>query len=617
MQTWAEIAVQADDLHAILLEGRRQAAIKDIDSPARKRLRIDLEREVRNVFVLHENWLLKHLKQYHAGEFYQPEIQEAWGFIIPGGCIAPQRELIEARPAGHMFDRAFEEVAKKAVPRLAAVIYKYNRRAYRLGQNDEIEALKAGLFEEAPKDPLEIALNLRNEMAEAVMRQQAMDHATATVTRTFKDRISRNILDQAIEEGWSYDRTAKEIKGMHEYFRHGEPQKHIRSHAHMIAVAENAHAYSQGRLDTVDEVEGVLGVQFEKSWNTSGDDRVSDGCEQNENEGWIPKDQAFGSGHMREPRHPVCRCYVDYRAIDAPPPPAPPEPPKPKPPEPKKPPGPEPKPPEKDLQPDPLPQPDLGSLHDELNQLHGESVSHINLPLALKEDVRAINQGFADAVRVTGKKTRMESVEWLPPGESPGLLGRARWRQYVHSGKVVEKKMQLKSTLAQGTKGKAAAQANWKTMADRYTTNSKHNYHWAKADLQRKQTALANALEAGVKKDITAAKRALKTAELKTEKLRRLSLHPRATLGGADEVLRAVASHEYGHFVYAELPRAKQEAWRKAFNSWKRNHAIFVSDYAATSEAELFCEITAAVGIGNAQAVNPVILAAFKALLKP
>ncbi len=309
MQTWAEIGIQVNDLHAVLQEGRRQTAIQDIESPARKRLRIDLEREVREVFTKHENWLLKALEKYHKDAF----AQEAWRFIVPGGCIIPG-ELLEARDEGHMFDRAFEDVAKKAVPRLSAVIFKYNRRTYRLGQDDEVEALEVNIFEEARhRSPLGIALNLRNQMAEAVMRTEALDHATATITKTFKGRISRNILDKAIEEGWSYDRTAKEIKSMHSYFRHGEPQKHIRSHAHMIAVAENSHAYGQGRLDTVEEVEEVLALDFEKQWNTSGDDRVSDGCRQNESEGWIPKNQAFGSGHMREPRHPVCRCFVDYR----------------------------------------------------------------------------------------------------------------------------------------------------------------------------------------------------------------------------------------------------------------------------------------------------------------
>lgn len=49
-----------------------------------------------------------------------------------------------------------------------------------------------------------------------------------------------------------------------------------------------------------------------KSWQTCDDDRVSDECMANEDEGTIGVDRAFVSGATYPPQHPNCRCVVDY-----------------------------------------------------------------------------------------------------------------------------------------------------------------------------------------------------------------------------------------------------------------------------------------------------------------
>jgi len=57
------------------------------------------------------------------------------------------------------------------------------------------------------------------------------------------------------------------------------------------------------------------GLPMEKSWLTSRDGRVSDGCMQNEDAGWIPLDDAFPSGDMRPLRFPGCRCALLTRMM--------------------------------------------------------------------------------------------------------------------------------------------------------------------------------------------------------------------------------------------------------------------------------------------------------------
>ena len=58
------------------------------------------------------------------------------------------------------------------------------------------------------------------------------------------------------------------------------------------------------------------GLDVEKHWSTMGDDKVSDECllnEQDGEDGWIPLEQAHTSGHMHPLRFPGCRCDELYR----------------------------------------------------------------------------------------------------------------------------------------------------------------------------------------------------------------------------------------------------------------------------------------------------------------
>lgn len=79
-----------------------------------------------------------------------------------------------------------------------------------------------------------------------------------------------------------------------------------RFRSQMIARTETASALSQASLDNM-EAMGIDG----KEWVTTGSKfSQEDECGENEAEGVIPVNQAFGSGHQGPPAHPDCECAL-------------------------------------------------------------------------------------------------------------------------------------------------------------------------------------------------------------------------------------------------------------------------------------------------------------------
>ena len=157
---------------------------------------------------------------------------------------------------------------------------------------------------------IDYAFDLKNPRAVAAIK----DRAAAAVTEidaTTREEIAR-IVTQGMEEGYSYQKVARQIVAKYEEFGVGKPQAHIRNRAELIAVNEAAEAYETGNRLVIDEMTAV-GLEMEMHWSTVGDEKVSDGCRQNEAAGWIPVDQAFPSGHQHAPRFPGCRCAILYR----------------------------------------------------------------------------------------------------------------------------------------------------------------------------------------------------------------------------------------------------------------------------------------------------------------
>lgn len=140
-------------------------------------------------------------------------------------------------------------------------------------------------------------------------QEYAKKHAAEAVTQindTTRKEIAR-IVSDGVKSGSSYNDIAKAIKDKFKEFAVPMPQKHVSNRAVLVAVTELANAYCEGNAQVGNYLQDN-GVKMMKAWQTLEDDRVSDGCKENERVGWIPINKEFPSGHMHPPRFPGCRC---------------------------------------------------------------------------------------------------------------------------------------------------------------------------------------------------------------------------------------------------------------------------------------------------------------------
>jgi hypothetical protein len=166
----------------------------------------------------------------------------------------------------------------------------------------------------------EKAFNLDNPRAVDYLKM----HGAENVTRI--DDVTRGqiqtILEQGREQGWSYDRTAYELKNKFKNYYSPQdsgwefdakrPQLHIKDRASLIAVTEINSGYEFGSFEQSRQMQED-GLPQEKYWSTAGDDRVSEGCAENEAAGWIDINDPFPSGDDHPLRFPGCRCACQYR----------------------------------------------------------------------------------------------------------------------------------------------------------------------------------------------------------------------------------------------------------------------------------------------------------------
>lgn len=172
------------------------------------------------------------------------------------------------------------------------------------------EALLAGARVAIADLELGISFSLKNPRALAYVRTVGADKVTRINDTT--RAVVKALIEQAVGEGWSYNRTARAIIERFREFAVGKPQEHIASRAHLVAVTEAGDAYEAGNFMPIQDLMGA-GIEMEKAWDTMGDAKVSDGCLANEAEGWIPADQLHASGHLHPLRFPGCRCAEKYR----------------------------------------------------------------------------------------------------------------------------------------------------------------------------------------------------------------------------------------------------------------------------------------------------------------
>ena len=198
------------------------------------------------------------------------------------------------------FDRIWDTVSDETIGELQKVVF-----------NAEVDGVSAGadqLKKLLPFDSSKKAgttFNLANPRSVQYFKSTggSVDYIKG-INRTTGDSVKR-VIGTALDEGWSYSQTAREIQKLYD-------GPISRDRAQRIAVTETGNSYEAGNRLFADSLKDE-GTHMLKAWQTSNDDRVSDGCQENQDAGWIDLDEPFPSGHQQPLRFPGCRCYCIYK----------------------------------------------------------------------------------------------------------------------------------------------------------------------------------------------------------------------------------------------------------------------------------------------------------------
>ncbi len=155
---------------------------------------------------------------------------------------------------------------------------------------------------------LDIGFDVTNPEVSRYLRSVGAERIVG-IEQTTREEV-RAILSKAADEGWSYTRTARELRTRYQEFA-GPPLrgglKKLRSRAELIAVTELGEAYEHATMLVAQEL-ARSGVTIEKSWLAPANPCPV--CAPNPGAGWIPLARAFPSGHQRPTAHPSCRCSL-------------------------------------------------------------------------------------------------------------------------------------------------------------------------------------------------------------------------------------------------------------------------------------------------------------------
>jgi hypothetical protein len=197
---------------------------------------------------------------------------------------------------GQNWDRVWQEIARNSEGELQHIIAAASADGLAAGADQ----LRRVMFD--PKT----AFSLANPRAVRWFQDNggSVDKIRG-IQQTTGDQI-KAVITTAIDKGWSYDQTAKEISRKFDGFS--------KKRARTIAVYETAQGYEEGNRLFADALKDD-GVIMEKFYQTSEDDLVSDLCRNNQDDGWIPLNQTHSSGVQQPPGHPNCRCYELYQEV--------------------------------------------------------------------------------------------------------------------------------------------------------------------------------------------------------------------------------------------------------------------------------------------------------------
>lgn len=180
------------------------------------------------------------------------------------------------------FDRIWHGVADSTSGPMADALDEMAEQATEHGYRAASRDVRMGL-----------SFDLANPRAVAFLEQFGARRVTG-LNRTTHAAM-RNLLTQGVDQGWSYQRTARQIREQFDGF--------TSARAEMVAVTETADAYEHGqwmvRADLADQ-----GIATEVAWLAESD--ACEICSPNPGDGYLPADGVFSSGHTRPPAHPRC-----------------------------------------------------------------------------------------------------------------------------------------------------------------------------------------------------------------------------------------------------------------------------------------------------------------------
>lgn len=203
-------------------------------------------------------------------------------------------------PTQRQWDAAWTRAADGTSSDMVTVMQRHAERS-----------LAAGAAHTIAEVGIETDFDLGNPRASRFLRNRGADRVRAINDETRSQM--RTVLAQATDEGWSWQRTGSRIRSQFDGFSGRGPMgRHLRDRAELVAVNETAEAYAEGN-DIIRRDLAGQGLNVEKQWVDSGDERVTPECQSNSGAGWIAHGDVFPSGAAHEPRFPGCRCVTTTR----------------------------------------------------------------------------------------------------------------------------------------------------------------------------------------------------------------------------------------------------------------------------------------------------------------
>lgn len=150
---------------------------------------------------------------------------------------------------------------------------------------------------------LAVSFDLQHPRAVAYLERFGA-RRVANINRTTHAAL-RDLLTHGVADGWSYQRTARQIRDTLDGF--------TTARAELVAITETADAYEHGQWMVREDLRDQ-GVDVEMAWLAETD--ACEICSPNAGDGYIAADSVFSSGHGRPPAHPRCRCATISRVAE-------------------------------------------------------------------------------------------------------------------------------------------------------------------------------------------------------------------------------------------------------------------------------------------------------------